>query len=58
MRGTIQILLILALALSACGFGLANDSGSPEPAADYWGWQCADGTTPAPDAGCPVSDGG
>jgi hypothetical protein len=37
----------------ACGFGLADDSGKPIPATDYWGWQCVDGSTPDPDAGCP-----
>ena len=36
----------------ACGFGFYDNSGHPDPATSYWGWQCADGTLPAPDAGC------
>jgi hypothetical protein len=36
----------------ACGFGFYNDSGNPVQGTDYWGWQCADGTAPPPDAGC------
>jgi hypothetical protein len=44
--------LWVAFALS-CGFGLADDSGNPIPATDYWGWMCADGGAPNPDSGCP-----
>jgi hypothetical protein len=36
----------------ACGFGFYNDSGNPVPGTDYWGWKCADGSAPPPDAGC------
>jgi hypothetical protein len=36
----------------ACGFGFYDNSGNPDPAISYWGWQCADGTVPNPDAGC------
>jgi len=46
--------LALTLALGGCGFGFANDTGVPIPSLDYWGWQCADGGAPDPDAGCPA----
>jgi hypothetical protein len=36
----------------ACGFGFYDNSGHPDPPTNYWGWQCADGTVPIPDAGC------
>jgi hypothetical protein len=58
MRRAIKLLLIFSIAVAACGFGLDDDSGNPEPATTYWGWQCADGSTPSPDAGCPATDGG
>jgi hypothetical protein len=37
---------------TGCGFGFDDDRGTPTPAATYWGWQCADGSLPDPDAGC------
>jgi hypothetical protein len=40
------------VAISACGFGLYNDSGNPAPPNNYWGWLCVDGSVPVPDAGC------
>jgi hypothetical protein len=48
--------ILLGLAIAAftatCGFGLYGDDGAANPSPDYWGWRCADGTTPDPDAGC------
>ncbi len=37
---------------ASCGFGLYDNSGKPDPATNYWGWQCAEGTVPNPNAGC------
>jgi hypothetical protein len=45
-------LLLLVGSHAACGFGIYADDGSADPSRDYWGWQCADGTAPDPDAGC------
>jgi hypothetical protein len=53
MRPKVWMFVLSAALGSACGFGFADDSGNPIPATDYWGWQCADGSTPDPDAGCP-----
>jgi hypothetical protein len=45
--------MVAVLAASgSCGFGFDDDSGAPDPAADYWGWQCADGTPASFDGGC------
>ena len=57
MRRVLWILAFSCL-IAACGFGLADDSGAASPAGNPWGWQCADGSTPPPDAGCPPGDGG
>jgi hypothetical protein len=57
MRRALIALCLLSLA-EACGFGFADDTGAAEPSSGYWGWTCADGTTPAPDAGCPQPDAG
>jgi len=53
-------LLLLVAFTAACGFGIYADDGSPDPSPSYWGWQCADGTAPNPDAGClpPACDDG
>jgi hypothetical protein len=55
------ILLVGAVALAGiglgCGFGLADDTGSPIPG-HPWGWVCADGGSPDGDAGCPPADAG
>ena len=52
--------LPLAIALSACGSGLYDDSGRPAPG-QWWPWVCADGGL-APDSGCTApptcADGG
>jgi hypothetical protein len=55
MRRSLWLVLVVALGGGsiACGFGFANDTGKPIPSLDYWGWQCADGGVPDPDAGCP-----
>jgi hypothetical protein len=55
-RSWIRLALVVALGAAAvgCGFGFANDTGVPIPSIDYWGWQCADGGAPDPDAGCPA----
>ena len=58
MRRWLWIVLALSAAVAACGFGLDDDFGAPEPATNYWGWQCAEGGVPSPDAGCPVADAG
>jgi hypothetical protein len=53
MRKFFLIALPLCLPVVAtCGFGFDDDRGTPTPAASYWGWQCADGSMPDPDAGC------
>jgi hypothetical protein len=56
IQGSVFALSLLFSA--ACGFGFADDTGKPIPAADYWGWQCADGSTPDRDAGCPLCPDG
>jgi hypothetical protein len=55
-RSRLWCALVVALGgwAIACGFGFANDTGKPIPSLDYWGWQCADGGAPDPDAGCPA----
>ena len=53
MRIALPLAVLLALgSYVACGFGIYADDGSVNPSPDYWGWQCADGTTPDPVAGC------
>jgi hypothetical protein len=53
MKNALPVLAVLLLSLTAsCGFGFADDLGTPVPPTNYWGWQCADGTAPDPDAGC------
>jgi hypothetical protein len=52
-----RIFLVLAfLFAAACGFGFANDTGTPIPNG-WWSWACPDGT-PVPDGGCPPTDAG
>jgi hypothetical protein len=58
-RSVIWLLLATAAAITAagCGFGRADDTGSPIPG-QYWGWVCPNGDAPVGDAGCPSADGG
>jgi hypothetical protein len=46
-------LMAMTCWVASCGFGFADDTGKPIPSPDYWGWMCADGSQPDPDAGCP-----
>ncbi len=55
-HGRARLVLASAAFLSACtgaacGFGVYDDTGSPEPT-DWWPWVCPDGGAPAPDGGC------
>jgi hypothetical protein len=57
MKSVLLLAMLLCLpAVATCGFGFDDDRGTPTPAATYWGWQCADGTVPDPDAGCLPAD--
>jgi hypothetical protein len=50
--------LLSACAGAACGFGVYDDTGSPEPSG-WWPWACPDGGAPTPESGClpPNADG-
>jgi len=51
-RHYLLIVFSFLFAGGGCGFGVYDNSGRPDPGTGYWGWQCADGTLPIPDAGC------
>ncbi len=55
----VLLALCLAAPTAACGIGLYDDTGSPEPG-QWWPWVCADGGEPDGEGGCepaaPASD--
>ncbi|MGD0524415.1 MAG: hypothetical protein ABSE49_04700 [Polyangiaceae bacterium] len=51
-----RLLLLTALAtipLGACGLGLYDGTGNPEPGPSYWPWVCPDGGDVDAEGGCP-----